>query len=76
MEQEKLSIFGRQIKFFGVLAGLGVFIWFILEIKGILLPFVLAFVPAFDGKLRFPPHHHHPPPVLRRNLLHSVPSTA
>lgn len=47
MEQERLSIFGRQIKFFGVLAGLGVFIWFILEIKGILLPFALAFLLSY-----------------------------
>ena len=47
MEQEKPSVFGRQIKFFGVLVGLGVFIWFILEIKGTLLPFALAFVLAY-----------------------------
>ena len=47
MEQEKPSTFGRQIKFFAVLAGFGVFIWFILQIKGILLPFALAFVLAY-----------------------------
>ena len=47
MEQEKPSVFGKQIKLVAGFAALGGVIWFILEIKDILPPFVLAFVLSY-----------------------------
>ena len=47
MEQDKTSVFGRQLKVaMGIVIAAAV-IWFLIEIRGILLPFALAFALSY-----------------------------
>jgi hypothetical protein len=47
MEQAKSSPLGNPVKLIAGIAVLGVVLWFVLKIKGILLPFALAFVLSY-----------------------------
>ena len=47
MEQEKTAIVAKQFKIVIGIAMLGAAIWFLVEIRDILLPFVLAFTLSY-----------------------------